>query len=442
MNSKLKLKLPTVTLTIIDCINPELAVEALNASSVNIEFAKISLLSDKKPFNCTNGISFHKIPKIKNLHDYNVFLLKELHKYIDTEFCLTIQTDGYIVDANKWMDEFLTYDYIGSPWKPTEWFMANKPNEYRVGNGGFSLRSKKLLSITQNLRMYSNEDVSICVFHRNILEGKGIVFAPLNIAKKFSQEKHCEDLNVAVERDCFGFHGKNYSEFHKQKCKDLHFQFYKNSLIKMDQQRLMFFLKNEIGVSESQYFCANFVGNLQVQQIPEEYYELLTFFKTSKIKKYLELGVANGGSFFVNSIFLQHTASKIHCVDNLAYKEAPSVKQTYEKIYSKVSKLEALFPDKEFKFFNQATDEFFSANKDNIYDCIFIDADHSYAGVKKDYINSLNHIESGGYLIFHDINNTETGVAQCWKEIQTKHHVVGTFSHPVVMNCGIGIIQV
>ncbi len=439
MNSKLKLT--EVTLIIIDCLNSELAVEALNASSTDIEFAKTVLLSDQKPFNCTNNISFFEIPKIKNLHEYNLFLLKELHKYINTNFCLLIQTDGYVIDVNKWSNDFLKYDYIGSPWVPTEWFMNNKPNEYRVGNGGFSLRSKKLLSITHKLQMHSNEDVSICVFNRNILEGKGIAFAPLNIAKKFSQEKHCEDLNVVAERDCFGFHGKNYSEFHKQKCKDLHFEFYKNSLIKMDQQRLMFFLKNEIGVSESEYFCANFVGNLQVQQIPEEYSQLLTFFKTSNIKKYLELGVANGGSFFVNSIFLQSTASKIHCVDSLEYKNAPHVKQTYEKISSKVNKLKALFPEKEFNFFNQTTDEFFSKNN-NKYDCIFIDADHSYQGVKKDYLNSLKCIERGGYLIFHDINNVETGVETCWNEISSNHHVIGVFSHPVVMNCGIGIIRV
>jgi len=150
-----------------------------------------------------------------------------------------------------------------------------------------------------------------------------------------------------------------------------------------------------------------------------------------------------GGSFFLNCIFQQSTLVKAHCVDSLAYKDVPWVQQTYRKIYSKVERLQQYFPDKEFKFFNMTTDEFFEANK-NFYDCIFIDADHDYECVKRDYLNSLKCVNPGGFLIFHDISNTRTGVARCWEEIkkENNHEKLYEFCHETVKNCGIGVIKV
>lgn len=435
------INLPQITLVAVDCKTPELAVESLRISSSNIKFGKILLLSDKKPFNLFDGVEFFEIEPINNLHEYSKFMINKLDDYITTEFCITIHVDGYVCSPHNWNPEFLNYDYIGAPWQSDEWFVKGKPECYRVGNGGFSLRSKKLIALTKGLDCPDHEDTTITQRHRTHLEQRGVKFAPLSIASCFSQEKICQDLQVNAETECFGFHGLEYSKFHKNNVRNVSLSFYKNSLIHMNCERLLSFLKNEIGVSETHYFGANFKGNLEVQQIPEEYLQLLTFFKNSNIKTYLELGVANGGSFFVNSIFLQNTAKIIHCVDCLAYKDAPHVLQTDKKILLKVNKLKEFFPEKEFCFFNQTTDGFFQENTNN-YDCIFIDADHSYEGVMKDYCNSLKIVNNEGYLIFHDINNTNTGVARCWSEVSKKHKVIDTFSHDSNKNCGIGIIQI
>ena len=75
---------------------------------------------------------------------------------------------------------------------------------------------------------------------------------------------------------------------------------------------------------------------------------------------------------------------------------------------------------------------------------IMIDADHEYEGVMKDYRNSLKFITTGGYLIFHDISNTNTGVSRCWKEVKKERPTAITyeFCHETITNCGIGIIQI
>lgn len=211
--------------------------------------------------------------------------------------------------------------------------------------------------------------------------------------------------------------------------------YYKNELILKKHDDLFKFLDEEAGTSKNGNFVSKYSGNLELQQIPIEYVNLLEFFKNNKIEKYLELGVGNGGSFFLNSIFLQKTCKLFHCVDSLEYE------QKYETISKKIDKLKDFFKDKEFVFHNLTTDLFFIDNL-NIYDCIFIDADHSYEGVKKDFINSLNFINKGGYIIFHDISNANTGVKKFWEEIKTTYKVVGEYIHPNIKNCGIGLITI
>lgn len=433
-------KFDQITLIAIDTRQPELAVVALNEKTQN--FSKKILLSDQKPFNITEDITFYKIPKIHSLFDYSNFVLHQLSNYIETNFCITIHVDGFICNPEMWTDDFLNYDYIGAPWKSSQFFVDKNNPSSRVGNGGFSLRSKKLLELCKQIPLSGHEDVNICTYNRKFFEEKGIKFAPLELAAKFSTEELCDDLKYDDKISSFGFHGKHHSSHHEELYKNLFFNFYKKDLIKMDNNRLLDFLRNEVGVSETNYFCANFSGNLEIQQIPEEYSALLSFFKNSNIKNYLELGVANGGSFLINSIFLQKTLSLSECVDCLAYKDIPHVKQTEEKIISKINRLSGLFPEKQFNFFNSTTDDFFKNIINKKYCCIFIDADHSYEGVSNDYRNSLNHIKKNGYLLFHDIANHNTGVAKCWNEVKNNHKLIGEFIHPNVKNCGIGILQV
>jgi hypothetical protein len=84
-----------------------------------------------------------------------------------------------------------------------------------VGNGGFSLRSKKLLDIPSNFNMpfleergFYNEDGNICVYNRDFLLEHGIKYAPVDIAAKFSREILIPEYASIVT---FGFHGMRNS---------------------------------------------------------------------------------------------------------------------------------------------------------------------------------------------------------------------------------------
>jgi hypothetical protein len=53
-----------------------------------------------------------------------------------------VQYDGMAANKMHWSDDYYNYDYIGAPWPDR--FTWIRPEE-KVGNGGFSLRSMKLI---------------------------------------------------------------------------------------------------------------------------------------------------------------------------------------------------------------------------------------------------------------------------------------------------------
>ncbi|WP_139139276.1 DUF5672 family protein [Sphingobium phenoxybenzoativorans] len=137
------------------------------------------------------------IPEMKSGSEYSNFIVNYLPDYIDTEFVLVVQWDGFICHPELWTPEFLRYDYIGATW-------PQFPDGACVGNGGFSLRSKRLLDACRDPEfMFRHpEDVAICRDNRALLEDKyDLRFAPAEIAESFSFERS------SPSNPTFGFHG-------------------------------------------------------------------------------------------------------------------------------------------------------------------------------------------------------------------------------------------
>ncbi|MEI6836014.1 MAG: DUF5672 family protein [Candidatus Falkowbacteria bacterium] len=217
-----KTKLKTVTLLGIDCLDVKRLCLAMEICQTNFEFADVKILTSLNPGSSENII---KIKAINSTEEYSHFIINDLYKYVDTEQVLIVQYDGFILNPNAWTDEYLKYDYIGAPWLVADWsvnnfdFPAELLGKFVVGNGGFSLRSKKLLNLTAKLsqddeiKRYHPEDVSICVYYRKLLEDNGIKFAPTILAKQFSFES--EDMENYSWDNQFGFHGLNWTDISK-----------------------------------------------------------------------------------------------------------------------------------------------------------------------------------------------------------------------------------
>jgi hypothetical protein len=218
----MKKKLKTVTLLGIDCVDLKRLILAMEICQKYFEFAEVKILTSLPSVDLQNVI---KIDPINSTAEYSHFIISELDKYVDTDHVLIVQYDGFILNPNAWTDEFLKYDYIGAPWLVADWSVKNFdfPVEWlgklAVGNGGFSLRSKKLLSLTAKLtrdnkfEKYDPEDVAICVHYRQLLEDNGIKFSPVDIAKQFAFE--AEGPNSYVWDGQFGFHGLKWTDISK-----------------------------------------------------------------------------------------------------------------------------------------------------------------------------------------------------------------------------------
>lgn len=82
----------------------------------------------------------------------------------------------------------------------------------------------------------------------------------------------------------------------------------------------------------------------------------------------------------------------------------------------------------------KTSSELFANDKPGSYDLIFLDADHSYAGVKRDTELLLPLVAPEGYLVWHDYANWgyfdgKNGVPEYLRELATKlpiAHVLGS----------------
>jgi hypothetical protein len=185
-----------VTLCAVTSIAVPETIAALRRCLVQAEFGEAIFLTDRDPeLSSDLGIEWRKIARIQDHRSYSHFILRDLAKHVARPHVLVVQWDGFIIDGSLWRDEFLHYDYIGAPWPHFD-------DGQSVGNGGFSLRSKKLLEQTASpaFPLGHPEDLHICRTQRPSLEQCGIKFAPRPVAERFAFERGSASQS-------FGFHG-------------------------------------------------------------------------------------------------------------------------------------------------------------------------------------------------------------------------------------------
>ena len=189
-----KIRLENVTLFAVDAHDPKGILRAAEICQRHIEFGGVEIITDRI-FDGRDG--------------YSTFCIKEMWKRIHTDYVLIIHADGYIQNAWAWDDSWLQYDYIGASW-------GYKDN-MNVGNGGFTLRSKKLLNAIKDFDVPHGtiEDDFICRKKRKELEVvHGIKFAPEEVANNFSIEAYGSSSFTDMQghkantyTGQFGFHG-------------------------------------------------------------------------------------------------------------------------------------------------------------------------------------------------------------------------------------------
>ncbi|MDD3327074.1 MAG: DUF5672 family protein [Zoogloea sp.] len=194
------LALPDVSLLCLDTRHPDLAFKAMQRCLDRARFREAVLLTRDGYRSPDPRITARTVPTLRNVAEYSHFMVKSLGPYFSGSHVLIMQWDSFIVDPQAWDAAFLDYDYIGAPWPH-----RSQP----VGNGGFSLRSRRLIDALQDadIRETQPEDHVICLDYHDLLVARhGIRFAPADVASRFAFEL------TPPKGPTFGFHG--FFNFH------------------------------------------------------------------------------------------------------------------------------------------------------------------------------------------------------------------------------------
>lgn len=190
------LDLPTVTLCAATSVNVSATLEAMERCLAQARFADAVLFTDAPTVPGHASIRFERIEPLVSGEAYSQFMLAGLAGRIASDHCLVTQWDGFIVDPGAWDPAFLDCDYVGAPW-------PQFGDGWDVGNGGFSLRSRRLIEAcaAPGFQRSHPEDIAICRYNRPLLEAQGLRFAGRDLAARFAFERD------RTARGSFGFHG-------------------------------------------------------------------------------------------------------------------------------------------------------------------------------------------------------------------------------------------
>ncbi len=192
------LKLSNVTLVMIETREHGLAQLAVQDCLDRAHFADVVIFTDRPH-------QFRDQGRIVEVEDWPEKIgwsrchWQEVAPHVGTSHALSIQWDSWIVAPEMWTDEFLQYDYVGAPW----WYKDGM----NVGNGGFCLRSTKLMRYLRKHRdrfpcTNALDDDLLCRKYRPSLQEEGFTWAPDDLALKFAFEVVRPDTSARH----FGFH--------------------------------------------------------------------------------------------------------------------------------------------------------------------------------------------------------------------------------------------
>jgi len=207
--------------------------------------------------------------------------------------------------------------------------------------------------------------------------------------------------------------------------------------VKNNKNKFLEFLRYQANVEWGGYRIFDGTYN-HLQQIPEEQADFILYLINHekkvdhKIEKFLEIGFSSGlNNTILDKIF--------------HFKEIVAIDSFQWRVNS-----DSLYANLKFKNLILICSESTSKRSINLakklgpYDLIFIDGDHSYEVVKKDFENYKTLINDNGVIALHDINSIiHTGVPKLWEEIiKSKVYKTTTvICTDFPMKAGIGILK-
>jgi len=163
-----------------------------------------------------------------------------------------------------------------------------------------------------------------------------------------------------------------------------------------------------MGSDNLRVFGGTYEGGINLQQVPDEISQCIQGLLGFKIKNFLEIGSAAGGNAFMFNNFFKF--ENLVIIDDNEHPKHKLREQTLSYI-----------PHEEFIGDSHSRESLdFIKSLDMKFDVLFIDADHSYEGVKKDTEMYSEFVFNGGLVIYHDVA-VMVGVKKFFNEMKEQN---------------------
>jgi len=175
-------------------------------------------------------------------------------------------------------------------------------------------------------------------------------------------------------------------------------------------------------------------------QIREEIGKLLYILKDERPTSILEIGTANGGTLFMLAR-ISTKDSKIITID-IPKKSSVMTNLFFQSFQRHNQKIYTINGDSHNKDTKDKIMKIIGGEK---VDVLFIDGDHTYEGVKRDFDMYFPLVKQRGMVVFHDIVKGDTklvgGVPNFWQEIKREMSTQEIVKDWNQGGCGIGIAR-
>jgi cephalosporin hydroxylase len=209
-------------------------------------------------------------------------------------------------------------------------------------------------------------------------------------------------------------------------------------------------LANEISdVDEAIRFAFSFRYRgiaITPSQLPEEIADLLYILSEMRPKIVLEVGTAQGGTLFL----FTRVASLSALVISLDLPRGPfsgGLPKQLALLYRSFARNEqSVYPIRADSHEPGTIEKIKRITDGQKIDFLFIDGDHSYDGVKRDFDMYSPLVKKGGMIAFHDIScgpqDRVGGVPVFWKEIEHRYRNLQISKDCEARGFGIGVLYV
>jgi predicted O-methyltransferase YrrM len=194
-------------------------------------------------------------------------------------------------------------------------------------------------------------------------------------------------------------------------------------------------------------FCFNYAGlSIRPGQFKNEIFQLLKVVENLNATQIMEIGTAKGGTLF---LFCQvaNPMAKMISADLPDGKFGGGYSSSKNRLYEAFAKAnQEITLIRKNTHETETLDEVKNALNGQKLDFLFVDGDHTYVGVKKDFEMYSPLVRKGGVIAFHDIAKhpikTECEVNEFWDEIKNNYKFDEFVENWKQGTYGIGVLYV